>query len=431
MRRRALLGPPPAPFGWRPVMLAAIAYAVILAAVVVWRAESGTDFRDFWRTAGHFYATGEIRADFGVHNYLPFFVIFMTPWSLLPLPVAAAAFTLLSLALFGLTVALVERILTGGGSPAPRRSTLLAVGLVLPYVHATAVLGQVNLLLLFLVVAAWFLAERGREWGAGAFLGLAALVKLLPALLILYFALRGRWRVAVAATLVAFALGAGLPLLALGGAETVRQHRLFFDNAVVSHSALNTLTAEKPIKAKYSNSAVPMVMRRLLSPVNGDPHTDGRTLFVNVADLHGPVLVALYATFIVVVAGGAVLFTVRGRRANGSGAGMDAGALLFALWCGLMLLMSPLVWTHYLVLAYPCLAALAHRLEVCRREQGRNCRVAAAALGAWALAALLLAWPAARAAGATIAGVLAVELALAHLLFHGFRPRPPRAGTER
>ena len=89
--------------GWHVLLAAWGVYTAVILVVVANRAESSSDFRDFWENAVHFRQTGQIAADLGVHNYLPFFTIFMLPWSLLPLRAAIVLFTLLSLGLFAIT----------------------------------------------------------------------------------------------------------------------------------------------------------------------------------------------------------------------------------------------------------------------------------------------------------------------------------------
>lgn len=67
--------------------------------------------------------------------------------------------------------------------------------------------GQLNLVLLPLVVGAWTADRAGRPVTAGALVGAAALIKLFPAYLLVYFAVTGRWRAAGAG---AFAIAAGV-----------------------------------------------------------------------------------------------------------------------------------------------------------------------------------------------------------------------------
>ena len=411
--------------GWLLLLAAGVVYAAVLCVIAGVRAdpESTSDFRDFWETARHFRQTGEISSELGVHNYLPFFTIFMTPWSLLPLRVAAVAFTLLSLGLFALTVVLVETLLNDGPAR-PRKATLAAIVLVLAYVHSCAVLGQLGLLLLFLVVTTWFLVERGKEYAAGAALGLATLIKLLPAVLIVFFLLKRRWRVAGAALAVTIVLGLGLPLAGLGFEQTITQYRYFQKRAVHGHAARTTILADKPAKAKYSNNALPIVLRRLLSPVNGDPSDSDpdRRLLVNFADLPREAIWWIYVGLMVVFVGVSVAVSLRGSR-PWPPTDPDAGSALraqFGVWCCLMLIASPLLWTHYLPLAYWPLALVTNRGERVDRETKRPCWLSLVTMLSWLACALLLTWPAARAAGAQL---LAIIVLWGAVLMLALRPR--------
>jgi hypothetical protein len=76
--------------------------------------------------------------------------------------------------------------------------------------HFNILSGQVNIALLSLTLAAAMLAERDKEALAGVVLGLAATAKFFPAVLLIPWLIRGRWRAAVwtiAVTVVLTALG--------------------------------------------------------------------------------------------------------------------------------------------------------------------------------------------------------------------------------
>jgi len=75
---------------------------------------------------------------------------------------------------------------------------------------------NLNVVLLALVIATWRDLETGRDVRAGVWLGIAAALKIFPALLIVYAALRGRWRAAAWGAGVALALTVG-PLVPRGG----------------------------------------------------------------------------------------------------------------------------------------------------------------------------------------------------------------------
>jgi hypothetical protein len=56
------------------------------------------------------------------------------------------------------------------------------------------IMGQLNLLLLFLLTAAWAAYRSERLWTAGILLGCATAIKLVPGFLFLYFVVRRQWR---------------------------------------------------------------------------------------------------------------------------------------------------------------------------------------------------------------------------------------------
>ncbi len=410
---------------WRLLVLLGAVYVVVILISVGMRADSTSDFRDFWENAVHLRETGEISTELGVHNYLPFFTIFMLPWGSLPLIVASVLFSALSLVLFGVTVVLTENLLNDGLPHKVRPALLIALLLALPYVHSCAVLGNVMLLVLFLVVTCWFLVERGREWEAGAALGLAVLIKLLPGALLVFFLLKRRWRVLTSSVAVIVVLGLGLPLAALGWQRTVKQHEEFWHGAIKQHSAYTTLTAEKPIKAMLSNNSLPIVLRRLMTPVDGQRGSD-RPLLVNFANLSPPALVGLYGAMMALVLGTSGWVTLRGGQRWPPDSIAEGRRLRaqFGLWCLVALVCTPLLWTHYLPLAYWPLAFLADRADRSRRAH-EPARLTIVALVLWGVGALLLAWPAARAAGAQLWSAVMLWLALMLIAWRVVATAPP------
>jgi hypothetical protein len=114
-------------------------------------------------------------------------------------------------------------------------STVFAVGIAVftsltyaPMVKGV-MLGQVTVVIFFLLVLApWFIQRRQPEL-AGAVLALATLIKVLPIVLIGYYVLRGRWRLAAGA-LACLALLSGAMLLALGPNSVVPAARSTLGN---------------------------------------------------------------------------------------------------------------------------------------------------------------------------------------------------------
>ncbi|MFI7026990.1 glycosyltransferase family 87 protein [Micromonospora sp. NPDC049900] len=145
-------------------------------------------------------------------TYPPFAALLLLPFSLLKLGVTVAIFT-------GLTVLGVVVTTKWLLDPVIRRHHLpyaftLAVGALLVLgvesTRETITFGQINMLLVVLILAdLLFAVPRGSRW-AGVGIGLATALKLFPGIFIVYLLATRRWRAAV----VASATAAGATLLA-------------------------------------------------------------------------------------------------------------------------------------------------------------------------------------------------------------------------
>jgi len=138
--------------------------------------------------------------------YPPFGALVLSPIALIPWNAAIVVNFALAVAALGVTIYLSTRRLLPAGS---RQHALLVSGLALPLtlwlepVRETLGFGQINLILMALI-AADCLIDAPR-WPRGALTGIAAAIKLTPAVFLLYFLLRKDVR-ATTVTIVAAAL---------------------------------------------------------------------------------------------------------------------------------------------------------------------------------------------------------------------------------
>ena len=220
----------------RFIVLAMAAVAVPLAGWLLWALVlrlGANDFHDYWLAGrlvldGHSpYDLAALR-DLAAHEHLALeigggysyplpFALAMTPLAMLPYGAALATFSVISLAAFGMTVAAWILWAHGRSSDLGRRRLILALGAGLyPPVYGSIVNGQANLVVLPLLALGTILAlddrRTSRGAGGGLLIGLAAIVKLVPAVLVVPLAL-GR-RVGAAVAVVAGALGALLVAVA-------------------------------------------------------------------------------------------------------------------------------------------------------------------------------------------------------------------------
>ncbi|MET8976442.1 glycosyltransferase 87 family protein [Streptomyces sp. NPDC004539] len=192
----------------RLLLLLALAAAVTAFTATVPLLRDWFDLRVYYGTIDHWVHHGGRVYDYRVPDtpygftYPPFAAVAMLPMALTGLHTAIALALLLNLA----ALALVLRLLAGREW---RRHGWYGVGLTLCVLalfeplRDTISFGQVNILLLALVLVDAHLLATGRDRWAGVGIGLAAAVKLTPALFIGLLLVTRRWRAAGIATAVA------------------------------------------------------------------------------------------------------------------------------------------------------------------------------------------------------------------------------------
>jgi alpha-1,2-mannosyltransferase len=273
-------------------------------------------------------------------TYPPFAAVLFSVASVLSWTAMRWAMTLASLAALGLSLWLVFGALGYRESKAIRLGATLgvsALALATEPVQQTLSLGQVNLLLMLLIVADLLtggaLAPGGRtRWWHGIGIGIAAGVKLTPLIFIPYLLLIRRYRQAATASGV-FAATAALGYAILpGDSGTYWAHGLFLKaNRIV-------------FLGTRGNQSLRGILTRLAGSVSA-----GQV----------PWLAAAVVVAVAGLAAAALLYQAR----------QPVPAMLACALTGLLI--SPLSWDHHWVWVAPGLALLAHLGAVARRRAAR------------------------------------------------------------
>jgi alpha-1,2-mannosyltransferase len=254
-------------------------------------------------------------------TYAPFALLVLWPFGAAGL-LAPAAFTALSLLALARTSWLLAAH-TGTLLPRVGRgwmaTALLGATLLVEPAGGTLLLGQVNLLLLWLVVEGllgplW--ERRGGAWG-GVLVGIACAIKLTPGIFLVLLALAGRWRATItgAATVLA--------TIAIGWVLLPEESRAYWTGAGTDAARVGAL--------EYApNQSLDGVVWRLAGPGGND---------------------AAWIAAALVLGGGALLLARRAwlqdERATSVGLAGLAG-----------LLASPVSWTHHWVVLLPLVVGL-------------------------------------------------------------------------
>ena len=261
----------------------------------------------------------------GANWHTPFKLVMTLPLALLPYRVAGILWLLLSAAAYVGAAIVLARAL------AWRRSSgfVLGVGaLIVPVVQKDLSTGNLNGILLLLLVAGWHFARMRRDVAAGSMIGMAAATKMFPGLMLLPFLVAKRSKVVIAAlgaagslTLIgAFALGPG-KIVDYVRAGTGGEGFGYWD-------------------ASPANIGWWGVATRWLSPNGWVPHANAGALGLALA------------------AGGVAVFLYLAVRPKA-----DLSHDVYWSTAPLMLLAWPIVWDHYLVIVLPWIVLVARRIS--------------------------------------------------------------------
>jgi hypothetical protein len=322
--------------------------AVLLAIIVLDRINGRlwlSDFRVYWEASGHFLRSEPpygkaFGLDSGLYKYSPFTLLLFAPWSWLPYPVASVLFALLIAAAMVFGMVRADRIVRDRLLAAPIRPAALWLALlvVIVHLHRELHLGNVNMILLVLLLLAAEQLLRKRAWPAGALIGLVILVKPHFVVLLPILVLHARFRevLHVVATVV---IGSMLPAMITGWHTNLALHSDWL-RAMAAHNASPFYTGEGPKMA-----------------------TD--TIYSVLWQLSGSVLPPTKVSAMIIlgtVALGVLFFDRRNRRSAQGSTARDSDLLFTFLWLIALVPSITATDTEHFLLAIPMVAFLLHHM---------------------------------------------------------------------
>ncbi|WBB82152.1 glycosyltransferase family 87 protein [Micromonospora sp. WMMD882] len=275
-------------------------------------------------------------------TYPPFSALLLRPFAALPLGATIAVFTALTaLGVLVTTRWLIRPTIARHGLP---RLFTLTVAVLLVFAvestRETITFGQINMLLVVLILAdLLFAVPEGRRW-AGVGVGLATALKLFPGIFIVYLLVTRRWRAAIVAS--ATAAVATLLAAAFAPRDSWRfwTHELWATDRV----GRTDYTGNQSLFGLLSRFTVPEKPDRLV-----------------------------WLLLVAVVAGYGLWRAGRAARAGDALTGLTLTGLVGGL-------VSPITWTHHIYWFVPAVVILVDAgLDERTRRRGRVLLVSAAA----------------------------------------------------
>lgn len=327
--------------GWsRAALVTAIVIAVPLGYIAATRPIDVAIYRDIGRQV--------LRGDYQLYSadvslgfrYAPIVAFLFVPLAWVPFWAAALAIYALKLVTLAATIVIIAR-LAGLDREQAAKTGLLALLVTSGYVLEEFRTGNVHFLMLFVIVTAMYLAERGRLVVPSLLIALAAAVKISPLIFVGLFLATRRYLLA-AVTCIALAGMLLLPAAIVGVSTNTELLRGFARSAT-----------ERAEEAR--NHSLKGVLTRVLSDEGPDA---GVLPAVNVARLSASAVeVVWYAGEAATIAAlGWILMAARRRR--------ESPLLEYSLVTTAMLILSPYsLRIYFATLFLPCAALLAALLK--------------------------------------------------------------------
>jgi hypothetical protein len=355
-----------------------ITWAVVMVVAAIMYAGKAADERSAfirWRHQIHDFWDGVNIWDRYYYPNPPIMPITLTPLVALPPVTGAVTWFALKVAMVTASVLLVLRMARTAEKPFPWWAVGLVLLLSLRPILSDLHHGNINILILFLIVLTLEAWRRGYDVLAGLLLALAITYKVTPALFVPYFAWKRSWR-----TVFATCLGIGLFLLAVPAAVLGPA----FNGQCLAmwwHRILSPYVTGDVMSVQEVNQSMIGVLSRLLTQPKEGRYE--RLLHLNVA-AWAPSTVATLAKGLSVAILGLMLGVCRTRTAR-----RDDPRLLgeFALVVLTMLIVSERSWKHHFVTLLLPYAYLVYRAGVLPATR----RVRWALGGALGLSAFLIA----------------------------------------
>lgn len=194
------------------------------------------------------------------HNYPnpPIMALLLLPLTFLPDVAGAMTWFALKAALALVSIHWVWRMLERDGR-LPLSAKVLSLLLALKPIEGDLSHGNVNLFILFLVVASLFAFTHGHDWLAGLTLGLAIACKVTPALFLPYLAWKRAWKSLAGCAIGLMLFLSVVPGAVLGVEENSQYLSTWARRMVLPYLVGNEVTSE------HQNQSLPGLLQRLLT----------------------------------------------------------------------------------------------------------------------------------------------------------------------
>jgi len=321
----------------------AVFVVVLLGASLVSYVRKATDGRSAflrWRPQITALVQGEnIYAEEEEYPNTPIVAIALYPLVVLPPLAGAISFFLLKVGMTVIAATWAIRMAIGRRAPPPAWAVGLILLLAARPIMSDLQHGNINLLVLFLVIAGLWVFTRGRPFWRGVIIGVSVVVKVTPGLFIPYFAWKRQWAVLLGCA-AGIAAAVAAPAIVLGPETNLRMHHAWFQEIIAPF-----LFESAVPYTEHINQSLPGVWMRLTTYSEGVDPGDDPKIPVNLLSLD-PRTASLILRGMLLTVVGWLAYVCRTRTPDRRDwrLACEFGLILIG-----MLILSERTWKHHFV----------------------------------------------------------------------------------
>lgn len=210
----------------------------------------------------------------------PISAILQVPFLLLSAPAAAVLWLFIKAVLAGIAIIWAGRIAAGKYDQFPKGSLLIVILLSAQPIILDLQHGNVNTIVMFVCVAGLWAFVSGQDQISGLCIGLAAAMKVTPALFLIYFVYKREWRTIVWAMVGLMVFTFLVPAFVLGPLHNAKMVIAWFD-VLIRPYALEG----KIMYTVHVNQSIPALFYRLFTNNPGIEAKDDIFLYINLVSL--------------------------------------------------------------------------------------------------------------------------------------------------
>ncbi|OGL43982.1 MAG: hypothetical protein A2W05_04805 [Candidatus Schekmanbacteria bacterium RBG_16_38_10] len=242
-----------------------------------YRATRNTDFNDYYDAAKAF-RNGKLVFEIRGYKYPQFFAIIFSPFTFLPPFLSAIIWYLMNIFFLACSVILSIKIVNNNYRSDGSILYIIPLLITSLFLIDNLMLGQVNILILFLICSTFYCFKIRRDYLAGIFLACSISIRITPLLFLLYFLYKKQYKIiaGVIIGLIIFLLI--FPSVFLGFEKNTAELKGW------SNKMLVPFISEGKVILRFNNQSLPAALNRFLRNVNA-----GKTknpIYVNILDLN-------------------------------------------------------------------------------------------------------------------------------------------------